>query len=373
MLRISYATSGEEVATVPLGDLLQGESEPTICCLKRHLAEKHFRKRYTRFQLRILREGDPTVLQGDEAITAPLDLQLLLMNLLQPDVERDAKFLVSCKEGDVEEVQQSLESLQDPNLDATDHPDDSPLCAAALQGHAKVVDLLLEARADTEWRNSRMMRALHFALREGQREVVSLLLASKADTDAKTAGGEGPLHFAVSEGDSKVVQQLLDSKADKEATDSVGYRPLHLAAARGHMHIVRLLLDSGAQKAAASLSGRTPSHCAAANGHLTVVSLLQAWKRRRLDTSQGGRKPRRCTLGSVPRSFRAFFCGRWLGSTSTSMPPRQSRGLFMRFGPGNPEGTVLTTSPGLPDTHWKQTAAQISSLSVATSHTLPRI
>ena len=293
MLRISFATSGEEVAAVRVEQLVEEEGELTICCLKRHLAEKHFRKRYTRFQLRILREGDATELEEDEAIRGPADLQLLLMNLLQPDMERDAKFLFSCKEGEVEEVKRSLNSLQDPNLDPGDHPNDSPLCAAALQGHANVVGLLLEARADTEWHNSRMMRALHFALREGQREVVSLLLAHGADTDAKTAGGEGPLHFAVSEGDSKVVQQLLDCGADKEAIDSVGYRPLHLAAARGHMHIVRLLLDSGAQKAAASLSGRTPSHCAAANGHLTVVSLLQAWKRRRLDTSQGGRKARR--------------------------------------------------------------------------------
>ena len=122
MLRILSAASGEEVATLAVSEL-PGDGAPTIVSLKRYLLKEHFQKRYSRFQLRLLREGDPGELREDEIITPPLELQLVLMNHLPADPVRDTKFLTSCIEGNVEEVERNLQNMQDPNVDLDDDGD----------------------------------------------------------------------------------------------------------------------------------------------------------------------------------------------------------------------------------------------------------
>ena len=120
MLRISSAASGEELVSLDVAEF-QDVLEVygcTVGSLKRHLAERHFKKRYSRFQLRFLREGAPDELQDDENITPPMDLQLMLMNHLPPDEDRDRHFLESCREGRVGEVEQSLKRFQDPDVAA---------------------------------------------------------------------------------------------------------------------------------------------------------------------------------------------------------------------------------------------------------------
>ena len=148
MLRIVSAASGEEVAALAVSELSAEDGAPTIVSLKRYLAKEHFQKRYSRFQLRLLREGDPKFLEDSEILAPPLDLQLVLMNHLAPDEGRDNRFRRSCADGNEEEVERNLQDLQNPEVD---HPDDGwidfPLVLARAHGHTRVVRLLLEARA----------------------------------------------------------------------------------------------------------------------------------------------------------------------------------------------------------------------------------
>ena len=118
MLRISSAASGEQLLCLDAAHvdaLVQGYGS-TVGSLKRHLAERHFQKRYSRFQLRFLREGAPDELQDDENIMPLMDLQLMLMNHLPPDEDRDRLFLESCRAGRVGEVEQKLKGFQDPDV-----------------------------------------------------------------------------------------------------------------------------------------------------------------------------------------------------------------------------------------------------------------
>ena len=149
MLRILYRASGEEVATFALSELPEEDGVRTIGSLKRYLAKEHFKKRCSRFQLRVFREGDPSDLRDDETITLPLDFELVAMNhYLPPDDDRDKRFRDKCMAGDLEEVARNLQALQNPNVS---DPDDSwivsPLLVAAQHGHTEVVRLLLEAGA----------------------------------------------------------------------------------------------------------------------------------------------------------------------------------------------------------------------------------
>ena len=116
MLRIRLAASGEEVVALDTGgfEALVMQHGSTVKALKIYLAQEHFQKKFSRYQLRILREGDSTALKDEERINPPLDLQLVLMSHLPPDVERDWCFFLSCQDGEEDELQKSLQALQNP-------------------------------------------------------------------------------------------------------------------------------------------------------------------------------------------------------------------------------------------------------------------
>ena len=79
MLRIRLASSGEEVVLLNAGEFERVVHGSTVASLKRYLALKHFPKRFSRFQLRILWEGDSSEVEDEESIMLPLDLQLILI------------------------------------------------------------------------------------------------------------------------------------------------------------------------------------------------------------------------------------------------------------------------------------------------------
>ena len=314
MLRIQLATSGEEAVALNAGDLeaVVEQYGSTVASLKRYLAQRHFPRRFSRFQLRILREGDSVEMKDEESITPPLDLQLILMNHLPPDEERDASFVESCGEGRVDEVVESLIAPQNPNVVSNG---ETALTCAATHGRQEIVRFLLEAGADTEWRLDFQRTALHEAALNGHTEVVrdllnfgadmestdflcwsplhlaafaahaaivQLLLDSGAGKDAEDRDGRRPLHFAAAKGYQDIVQSLLHSSADKEAEDPDGKRPLHLAAREGQLDVVILLLKAGAEKDALDRGGVTASGLAIENCHFVVAHLLQEDMRRRL-------------------------------------------------------------------------------------------
>lgn len=270
MLRISSAASGEEVTSLDVSELAAAEGV-TVAWLKRHLAERHFEKKCSRFQLKLLREGHTEELPDHESLCAPLHLQLVMMSLLPPEVERDRLFHDACEYGAVASVEHSLKALQDPNVAV----DGSALCWAASETHLRVVRLLLEARAETDPRcDVEGGTALHHAAERGHLAMTRLLLDFGADARAVDADGSTPLHFAAFGRQPEVVRLLLLSGGQMEAVDSRGRRPLHEAARAGMLQIVRLFLDAGAQKDAEDFSGWRPLHSASAEGHVEVVQLL---------------------------------------------------------------------------------------------------
>ena len=190
MLRVSSAASGEELLSLDAAefDAMVAVYGSTGGSLKRHLAERHFKKRYSRFQLRFLREGAPDELQDDENITPPMDLQLMLMNHLPPDEDRDRLFLNHCQDGRVEEVEQSLRGLQNPSA--------------------------FDDMGSALWYGS-VARPSGF----------SRLLAAGGEMESKT--GSGALHHAALLGRLEMVARL-------KAMDFRGHRALHWAGERGH-------------------------------------------------------------------------------------------------------------------------------------------
>ncbi|CAK4162227.1 unnamed protein product, partial [Aphanomyces euteiches] len=88
---------------------------------------------------------------------------------------------------------------------------------------------------------------LHAAARNGHVEIVMELLSRGADVNLQNKHGQTALHEAVNNRDFDVVKTLVDNGALVDIADSTGGTPLHEAAENGHADITTLLLEHKAQ------------------------------------------------------------------------------------------------------------------------------
>ncbi|KAE8365200.1 ankyrin repeat-containing domain protein [Aspergillus caelatus] len=153
------------------------------------------------------------------------------------------------------------------------------LYTASLNGHARVVKLLLENDADVGAADGSRLTALHVSSQKGHIDVVKLLIDSGAETNCTSSYGSTPLNMASGRGHVEVAQLLLDNGADITTANNEGWTPLISASHEGHDGVVKLLLDNPKIDINAEDNiGRTPLFHAAAFGHGEVVQLLLSHK-----------------------------------------------------------------------------------------------
>jgi ankyrin repeat protein len=141
----------------------------------------------------------------------------------------------------------------------------SPLQFAAQHGNIEMVRLLLEAGADSEYRDHNGDRALLWAADEGQAEAIRLLLdAGSPPNSPDDPYGRSPLMQAAASDSPAAVTLLLDAGANLHARDQSDLTPLHYAAWQGDAQIIELLLAAGANpNANTDTLHETPLHYAA--------------------------------------------------------------------------------------------------------------
>ena len=226
----------------------------------------------SRFRQRWLSE-DHTELKDEDFATAS-DVQLLILDFLLAD-DLDVWFLLdACLTSDADHVDEFLRKPLNPNANAMNATEGTPLYISAKSGHAECAALLLEAGADTEVVDCFGMTALHVAAQHGNVEVVRLLLEAGADKDRADWEDRTALHWAVLIGNQAMVQLSLEADTEREAANSDSRTALHVAAQNSELQIVQLLLEAGVNQNLADSSGWTVLHLAAEQGHLEVVKLL---------------------------------------------------------------------------------------------------
>lgn len=141
MLRVQMV-SGSELCALD-ADVLASSELSDIRSLKRHLVSLCGA---SRFRQRLF--CDRFDLEDDMMLKVPMDLQLVLLPFCSSS-DKDIDILVAAASlGDVEIVEKLLQRPQDPDGHNGDF--DSPLHLAAENGHAEVVQLLLEAEASVD-------------------------------------------------------------------------------------------------------------------------------------------------------------------------------------------------------------------------------
>jgi ankyrin repeat protein len=181
----------------------------------------------------------------------------------------------AAKAGNLAKVEALLKD--DPDLVSSKNGlNDTPLHLAAIKGHKKVVELLLDHGADINSNDGSWM-PLHLSVSNGHKDVAELLLARGADVNTKDDNGYTPLELAASCGRKGIVEWLLAKGAEVNVMDKYGWTPLHNAAVNGHKDIVKLLLARRAEVNAKNNNGDTPLQLAAGYVHKDVVGLLRRY------------------------------------------------------------------------------------------------
>ena len=151
----------------------------------------------------------------------------------------------ACVEGRLEDVQQLLDAGNvRPSM--RDSRGWSPLHYASQNGHAAIVDLLLERDYDPRIETTRDKDTpLHLACANSHTEVMLLLLDRMPEGRLrKNKSGNTPLHVACKVGCIEIVKALLEAFPDAAyRTNARGTTPFGLSVSNGHKAVTNLLLE----------------------------------------------------------------------------------------------------------------------------------
>eukprot|EP00667_Euglena_gracilis_P001964 EG_transcript_1961 len=167
------------------------------------------------------------------------------------------------------------------HVTAVQGPEGTPQLAAVFwqevaAGHADLVEYLLGAGGyDVDQTTVGGATALGVAAQHGHAAVVLLLLQAKANVYLADNSGHTPLASACAEGHLEVATLLISAQAQVDREDNAGRTPLYVACQNGHLTLVPLLLYAQARIDHAAKDGSTPASIASKNGHREVTMLLE--------------------------------------------------------------------------------------------------
>ncbi|XP_052779634.1 ankyrin repeat domain-containing protein 26-like isoform X5 [Mya arenaria] len=191
--------------------------------------------------------------------------------------EKDlSKIHKSAWTGDLAKVKQFAK--KDPN--ALDKENRTALHLACVQGHARVVQELLEWNVKTNIGDSHAQTPLMKAVECHQEECVNLLLEYRTAVDVKDAEHNTALHIAVREGQVTIVNSLIKAGADVNQQNKEGMTPLILSIRDSTKRddLARRLLESGADPNIVDNQQRSALHHACTEDAINHVKLLLHYK-----------------------------------------------------------------------------------------------
>ncbi|XP_063432909.1 ankyrin repeat and KH domain-containing protein 1-like [Mytilus trossulus] len=172
------------------------------------------------------------------------------------------------------------------NVNKKDNLGRSSLYKACEGGHEDIVELLLNHSADASSCDKMAFSPLHMACKTGNNNIVKMLLAKNVEVSKPSKSRITPLYLACAQGNTDTVELLLQEKADVHISDTwLQYCPLHVACKAGHVNAVKLLLNRNADVNRNSNFGETPLSLACMGGYDDIVRNLLEKKAEVNDTS----------------------------------------------------------------------------------------
>ena len=130
---------------------------------------------------------------------------------------------------------------------------------AAINGHHKIIELLLRFGASPTLENNKGENALTLACMQENFTICELLIVAKGDVNHVDKDGRTPLlKSARHNSNSDILQLLLKYDANPNCSDNMKNTPLHFAAQRGTKDVAVFLIKLGANPYAQNAEGRVP-------------------------------------------------------------------------------------------------------------------
>jgi len=120
-----------------------------------------------------------------------------------------------------------------------------PLGLASFFGHFEAAEYLVKAGAaiNSPSHNGLKAAPIQSAAAAGHARIVKMLLENRADPNVREQSGYTPLHAAAQNGDEGMIRTLLYGGADLNVKSNDGKTPLDLATEAGHAKAVTLLKE----------------------------------------------------------------------------------------------------------------------------------
>ncbi|KAN0129916.1 Ankyrin repeat-containing domain protein [Lactarius tabidus] len=186
-------------------------------------------------------------------------------------------FLEACQWGHTDIIWLLLDHNPDVNVRDSDDWEDTPLHYAAGRGLLKLVQKLLELKAEVNSCDRLKSTPLLLSSRYGHTDVVRLLLDHNADAYAHDSHGDTSLHEAAGRSHLEISQMLLEHGAEVNSRNNDGWTPLLWVSGYrdgGNLDVVRILLDHGADVQLRNRDGKTASELAFDLERHEIVRLL---------------------------------------------------------------------------------------------------
>ena len=149
-----------------------------------------------------------------------------------------------------------------------------PMYAAAANGHAGVVQALIQSKVSVNQATEHGWTPLHVTASCNFVECTKLLLSAGADVNHSGPIGRTPLFSAAQRGHSDAARVLLKANANANASDTSGNSPLHVAVRAKRTETVQCLIEHNADLEQRQAWGQTPLFLAAESGHVPTLKVL---------------------------------------------------------------------------------------------------
>jgi len=200
-----------------------------------------------------------------------LFILMLVSNISLADGFID-NFFISITLGDAGAIQQFLARGIDANV--MDVNGNTALIIAARENQNAILLALYRSGAKLNTRNQFGESALMLAALNGHAQIVNTLLDLGADIGANHQGWT-PMMYAAFSGHNEIVEKLLRAGSIVNAATSNGTTSLMLASKGGHVEVVKVLLKYHANVGIRNENGATAWSWAMESGNTNIASLLQ--------------------------------------------------------------------------------------------------
>ena len=264
-------------------DFLTNDPKRASCVQAQHIAQVSMRYRYPNYSQKY-----PDELTG-LGLAAGFGLDVVVKNILATKVDIEARdgfgrtaLHCACEEGHAKVIQCLIENGADKEAQVEiDYflrlAGYTPLHCAVARGHIKAAEVLLINKTNVNIKGFRRESAAHLAAEHGHMPILQLLDSYGAHLDTQDAHGGTPLYRAAENGLDDIIRFLLDRNANVNTQTQLIQTPLLRAAENGLTSTTRLLLEHGADWTIKDFLGWTPVYRSMDMGHTKTTKVLKDW------------------------------------------------------------------------------------------------